>query len=327
MATWPSQQQNAAPAATEGGPPAGEPATPPPTPQIGDTRPAPEPVQSPASVGTNSVPVPGTPPAPGDLPPGTGEPAATAPATVEEAEAIEGVTDIAEANKIIKKLRDENARRRVQNNDIDRVFEGADDRERAAILDLVNQLRHNPGSQETRDRLADMVSKIDAHLQANAPAFDEPDEAPEALTPDQVEAILDRRERERRQQAFHDQAVNLGYPEKSPDYGKLMHIAATEYAGEADPISAAHAHIQGELQAYRDQVIAEYIADVQAGRPVTTPTGQGSPPAADPVLPEGVDNRPLSELPSEDRWKQARQKARARGAAASAGQRNNPLVT
>lgn len=295
-----------------------------PTPQIGDTLPPgsvpPAPV-SPAPQGgdhaNNSMPEGTGQPAsaPEGAPPGTGTPAPTEAKTVEEAEAVEGITDIAEANEIIRKLRDENARRRVANADINQVMADASPEQRANMLNFLHQLRTDPiGS---RARLQSMIEEIDAVAEATAEAEEA---GQEYLTAADLERKRAEWEREALITSYETRARDLGYDPSSPDYGKLLAVASREFGGQPDPIGQAHEKIVAEIAAIEAAAVERYRAEVQGIQPHTVPTRAGSPAAADPVLPEGADQP--GEKPT---WGGARAKARARLAGVQAAQNNNPM--
>lgn len=287
-----------------------------------------DPVVAPASEGTNATPE-AAPPAPAtvpEAPAGTGQPAAVAPATAEEAEAIEGITDIAEANKVIRQLRDENAKRRVQGKEYDEVFSKLGDAERLAALKLVDQLATDPAGAEAR--LEQMLERIRAHNEANAPARpapvadDEDDDIPQYLTPDDVERILQEREARRQEEEainrFQSTAQSLGYELNTPDYGKLLAVASQHYGTDDDPITRAHEHIMAEVEAIKQAAIEEYRQSLSQQQRPQTKHVTGSAPEA-PPMPVGGEGTPKT-------WDQARARSRARQAGTLAGMANEAVA-
>lgn len=290
-----------------------------------------DPVVAPASEGTNATPG-AVPPAPEAVHDpaigGTAQPPAVAPQTAEEADAIEGITDIAEANKVIRQLRDENAKRRVQGKEYDEIFSKLGNAERAAALQLIDQLATDPAGAEAR--LEQMLERIRAHNEANAPARpapvaeddDDDDDIPQYLTPDDVERILQEREARRQEEEainrFQTTAQSLGYELNTPDYGKLLAVASQHYGTDDDPITKAHEHIMAEVEAIKQAAIEEYRQSLsQQPRPQTRHVTGAAPEA--PPMPVGGEGSPKT-------WDQARARAKARQAGTLAGMANEAVA-
>lgn len=245
-------------------------------------------------------------PAPPSAPPpepAAGEPPAEAtaetPAESTEAEAP-SFGSIESAVEEIKKLRSENARRRVENKELNEVFEKfGSPEEKEAVLKLAEQIATDPLAAEQRlTTILNRIREIKGEPEPAEDAADEivsgtdEDDEPRALTPEDVERLVEERlaaaEEERQIQAFVKQAEDLGYPKDSAEYGMLLHYAAeADLKGNADPLGTAHAKIQERENALKAEAIEEYKRSVAEGRPMTINTGTSvSPPSPTTVLEE-----------------------------------------
>lgn len=166
----------------------------------------------------------------------------------------------------VEKIRGEAAKYRTAAKPFTDAFDGYEESDREAILDLAKELLSDP--QAAGKRMLEASRSI---------AGDDFDTwinpvTPEFLTPETLEAQLAQREESARQKAevegIQREAKELGYEEGTADHAKLFFYAANETQGD---MKAAHAKMEAEKQG----IIDAYVASVKekGGRFPATPTG------------------------------------------------------
>lgn len=278
--------------------------------------PAPTPAPEPdASTGTDADGTSTDPPAEADA-----STQATQETPAEEVEETPSFDSIESAVEEIKKLRRENARRRVEKNEVNEVFEKfGTPEERESVLKLAEQIATDPLN--AKERLQTIINRIDEIRGTEEPneaevaeaveeTAPEGEAAPSALTPEDVERLVEERlaaaEEERQIQEFYRQAGELGYEKDSAEYAKLLHYAAeADLKGHEDPLTAGHERIEAEKEAIRREAIEEYRRSVAEGRPMTVNTGTSTSPPSPTAPTNEVEGDPKD-------WNAARKRAEAR---------------
>lgn len=176
----------------------------------------------------------------------------------------------------VERLRRESAEHRVKAQKFGQSFDGFQDDEVEALLDLVQEIKADPKT--AARRMSDLVERI------NEAFPDEPKAEP--VTQKDVEALLNERERERAADAavreIEDRAGTLGYTKGTPQYVDLLWRAQNQTNYD---LEAAHKAIQADRQA----VIDEYIKSKQESGGVQVVSGGGDAPV-DPPKAGGFDS-------------------------------------
>ena len=229
-----------------------------------------------------SIPPPPAPPPPAPPPPEP-EPEPELP----EPE----VTDDGEKrypSEVVEKLREENARRRIEARELREVWEGYSDEERERMQNVVRKLPEDPRA--AYDDLNRMIENLREGLgiEEETDEMSEPeiDEDPQpvgerGLTEDDIAKLVDERlaaaaQESRAKQIFSDaQALDPRYAEGSDDLFQLLRVASREGSLEkADKV------LKEREQGIRDEAVAEYRASLRGDHPPRVPaTGSVTPKA------------------------------------------------
>ncbi len=215
------------------------------------------------------APAPGAPPA--EVPPAPAE----APT---ETDPFDTAPDDAKFDKpYVTKLREEAAARRLEAKKYKDVFEGYNEEDQQVWFDIATAWRESPA------KAAEMMEQIAAAVRNQTPAEPVVESEPvpagdQPLTVEQVKAMItsSRAEWEAEQAAqtrtleLVSQAETLGYKRGTPGYRDLFARAQFDHAGD---LQAAHAAVEAERQAIRDEVLQKKGAT--AG-PI--PVNQGAAP-------------------------------------------------
>lgn len=169
----------------------------------------------------------------------------------------------------VERLRREAADARVSGKPFKDAFDGYQQEEVEALLDLVTTIRQDPRTAAAR--MAELVDVINQQFQEEAP----PGEEPEVVTRAEVERMLAEREQEKSissaVQSIEQQASELGYKKGSRDYVTLLWTAQNETNYD---LKAAHETIKAD----RQRVIDEYVSgkEKDADGSATRPPGGGA---------------------------------------------------
>lgn len=240
------------------------------------------------------VPPADAPPPEGDAPPPAGDaPDAPPPADSAPPEPGGWLDSLdPEGQGYVRGLRDEAAENRVKYRELEQsftpykeVFGDVDEGTRDAVLGMARTLISDPEDAGPKEllRVAKYLTgdKFDDVLKA----LDEP----EYLTPEQMEARLEAREREKDEErkrkeaiaSVEKQAADLGYPEDGPDRSMLYFYATNETDGD---LEKAHEKVLAWKQAVIDGHVAE-VKSVNDGYPPQS-SGAGTPPAESATKPK-----------------------------------------
>lgn len=218
-----------------------------------------------------------------------GEPA---PAPAPEAAPAEGGAEETFPRSYVEELRQEAARYRTTAKPYEEAFASMSESERRGFLDLASDLNSSP------ERALEGFERVVANLrERTGQAAGDPVQAPDAdnqlLTPQQVQAIVDSKLRERdtaaeqngRVQGVFDQAaaLNPAYAEGSDALVQLLHVAQTDPAA-GGTLDGAHMVLMGKLEALQAQAIEEYRESL-SGRSTRRPVSGGTPTTGKPAEP------------------------------------------
>lgn len=195
-------------------------------------------------------------------------------------------TDLEAANKHVKKLNRENARRRNETKEYESAFGKYDPESRSRLLEIVSTLAEDPeaGAHE----LVAVAKRILGEDALKEPEFD-PDKP---MTFKEYEELKSREKaqakeeaRQQREHAESEEKVKqifskvdeLGYKENTPERHTLLSIAAADekHGGTRGNLDKAHE----KVEALRQQWIQEYIEGKSSQRAAFPATGEGAAPA------------------------------------------------
>lgn len=187
-----------------------------------------------------------------------------------------------DAQKEIRKLRDENAKHRTSLRPYEELFDGYDPDDAQFLKDLVRDIKTAPGTAAQRaQQLVDALAGA-----VEAPASTQTDED-RPLTKAEVAQMLNdfakQQEQTQTQQRqldnVYSEAEKLGYKQNTREMVELLWVAANECD---DDIAAAHKKLEDERQAVIDEAFAKKREEAERSPRVVTRTGS-SPGGDKPI--------------------------------------------
>lgn len=250
-----------------------------------------------------------------DAAPAAEAPASEAPAAEESIDLDGELTGDTFDRGYVEKVRREAAKHRTSAKELQQkyesLFEGFDDpADVQYLVDLARNTLNDPSA-----TLKDW-ERVYNNIREMAGAG-EPDALPEDSDEDRplTRADLERIERERAvdaaQRQIQKEAEELGYSDpQSHQYRSLMWIAANDREVAGD-IQKAHAKLEAEREALRQEGVAAYLKQIEENADAFPPVAGGSAGAGGPA--GGTQGGPPKD------WKSARASAEARIAAMQRG--------
>lgn len=221
------------------------------------------------------------PPAPAEPagePPASEAPPAAAPESAAPAGEEEPKVYDAE---YVRKLRDGEAKYRTRYAPFRDAFEGYEDGEVEAFLELAKQLREAPEAAAQR-----MIEAAKAIYGDRFPEVLEGEQGPKPLTREDLERELAERDAQREQQAaiasVEEKARSLGYQDDTADWRELMFLASTKHNGD---LNAAHKAIEDR----KAKIVEDYLKS-KADKNGRFPAGTGGGQAAGESEPPSTGN-------------------------------------
>lgn len=228
------------------------------------------------------------------------------PTPVEESGAATPEKDISFYEAELRRARDEAAESRIAARRFKEAFEGYEEPEVDRFLELSKALVTNP--EMAYKEFKEIADRLEKEYGAK------PDEEPKYLTAADLEQIEQQKAREALIGKVLSRSQELGYEEGTDAQAQLLWIASKDPAtADLDDLAAidkAHEIMTGRLEAYKAQVLAEYLAEVEAQAGKFPPVSSGGA--------GGVSPEPAGD-PGD--WGSARKAARERMQAAGIGRK------